>query len=464
MEQRNVVSEVVAHNLCIGCGLCAGVCPGENLSIDWNGYGEYNPLDRGNCLETCSLCLKVCPFADDNDNEDTLGEKLFGAIPNIQHTKETGYYLQSYIGYGPNRDIAASGGLTSFLLEKLLQRGLINKVACVSPTDDSNALFQYRIIETPEEIRKSTGSAYYPVHLAKVVRFILENPSNYAITALPCFAKALRLAAEANPVLKERVKFILGLVCGQLKSSFYTKYIASLAGINEPLRRCYFREKAADQPANNFAFTCQGISGRTGRIRWNEGVSQVWTSRWFTPLACNFCDDIFAELADVVFMDAWLPGYREDPKGTNLLIVRNLKILELLKETINRGSAELHQIPLSQIIRSQRGVIKIKRQQLFYRKYRAIERGQKTPVKRVPSANLIFGPLQKREIELLDKMQKLSRKCILDIQKDNFNHDEIQKQLLPYLIALNKLRCIKNIYTVPIRAIKKLAQMIKITN
>jgi len=460
MNQRKVVSEVVKHDLCIGCGLCAGVCPSGNLTMKWNEYGEYNPVEQGHCLENCSLCLKVCPFMDGNDNEDSLGEKLFAATPDIKHTKETGYYLQCYAGYSRNREIGASGGMTSFVLERLLKHGLVDKVVSVSPRNDPDALFQFRVMDTPKEIQESAGSAYYPVHLADVVKYILEQEGTYTITALPCFAKALRLAAENLPVLKKRIKYILGLVCGQLKSSFYTSYIASLAGVDEPLRRCYFREKAPDQPANNFAFTCEGITGKTGHIRWNEGVSQVWTSRWFTPIACNFCDDVFAEVADAVFMDAWLPGYRLDPKGTNLLLVRNKELLSLLEES-NQKDIYLTPLPVSEIIKSQAGVLRLKTEQLSYRLYKSAGKGLKTPQKRVLMKNMTFSPLRRKEIEKLDKMQELSRKSIPDAKTGNVSYADIKTTLTPHLRELRKIRQTRSIFTLPIRATRKAIRIIK---
>ena len=42
--------------------------------------------------------------------------------------------------------------------------------------------------------------------------------------------------------------------------------------------------------------------------------------------ACDFCEDVFGYCADVVLGDAWLPKYNKDPKGDNVVIVRNEEI------------------------------------------------------------------------------------------------------------------------------------------
>ena len=57
----NVVSEIVKHGFCIGCGVCVALCPRDNLEIVWNKFGEYQPAEKGNCLEKCNLCLSVLP-------------------------------------------------------------------------------------------------------------------------------------------------------------------------------------------------------------------------------------------------------------------------------------------------------------------------------------------------------------------------------------------------------------------
>jgi ferredoxin len=88
-----VIETTIAQGFCAGCGLCAGMCPQEILRMDWNKYGEYNPVKTKECLTECGLCVRVCPFADGNDNEDGIGSKLYGSIRNIHHNPGTGYYL-----------------------------------------------------------------------------------------------------------------------------------------------------------------------------------------------------------------------------------------------------------------------------------------------------------------------------------------------------------------------------------
>src|SRR3546814_15744475 len=69
-----------------------------------------------------------------------------------------------------------------------------------------------------------------------------------------------------------------------------------------------------------------------------------WGHGMFQLGACDFCDDIFAETADVCLGDAWLPQYDSDWRGTNIVISRHADIEQLLSEGARSGKILLDDI------------------------------------------------------------------------------------------------------------------------
>lgn len=371
MSGRNVCSEIVINNLCIGCGVCAAVCPRGKLDIRFNDYGEYNAFEtQPGCPPGCDMCLKVCPFFDGNDNEDIIGKRLFSDIPEIKHTSETGYFLDCFVGYSNvnrHRENGASGGLATWMLETLLQKGLIDYAMCVSPVSDSNKLFKFVVCRTPEEIRACSRSCYYPVEVSEVLRHVLHNDGRYAIIGLPCVCKAVRLAIQTNQILRQRVKYVLGLVCGRTKSKFFAEYICAMGGGNpSSIESVCFRIKQEGRRSydHGMRWKCDFPSGgKEGVVFQSDGMSGIWKDGHFTPTTCFFCNDVFAECADVTFMDAWLNDYYKDHRGHNLVIVRK----RILSDILKRAGLELQieEICIGRVIQSQTLAIQLKQKDLL---------------------------------------------------------------------------------------------------
>lgn len=450
--RSSVIAGAVEHDLCIGCGLCAALCPDGALAMRWNRYGEYNPVEVTPCTTECGLCAKVCPFADHDENEDTIGKELYGNVSGIRHRPETGYYLASYVGHSEkHRPSSASGGMATWLLEALLTEGVVDHVICVAPTGDPERLFAFRIFDTPEDLRTGAGSAYYPVEMSGVIREVLQVPGRYAVTGLPCFIKALRLAGQRNKKLRERIVVTIGLVCGQLKSRHFTDYIAALAGVEGEVTAVRYRGKSPDQPANNYHYAFTTAGGEERKIFWNEGISEAWTNRWFTPNACNYCDDVFAECADVTCMDAWLPEYSRDSRGTNLLLVRS----PVVQEVIARGEGVcLDPIPVERVVQSQRGVVAIKRQHLGYRLYLDT---QEVPKKRV-APERSWDPFLRHEIILKERMRALSRDLWSAGMQDG---ERLREAMVPDLKRLADGREILRILMYPVRSLRAVQRKIR---
>ena len=64
-----------------------------------------------------------------------------------------------------------------------------------------------------------------------------------------------------------------------------------------------------------------------------------WAFGAFQPAACNSCDDVFAETADVVFGDAWLPQYTDDWRGTNVVVTRSPEADRILADGVRDGTS-----------------------------------------------------------------------------------------------------------------------------
>ena len=411
---RNVCEVIVTNDYCIGCGICAGICPAHILEMKFNEYGEYQPIEtKSGCLPKCDLCLRVCPFWNQEDNEDTIAKSSFGCMPRIKHSLEAGYYSECYVGYSNingHRMNGASGGMTTWLLETLIKNGIVDHVICVTHNPESKKLFKFSVLESVEEIRDAAQSCYYPVELAEVINYIINHDGRYAITGLPCFIKGLRLAMHQNRQLNERLAYLIGLTCGQLQSKHFAEYLCALKGGDpDNLSRIVFRIKDPNRPASDygFRFTCSSGNAREGEIYWDSGMGEVWQNSYFTQNACLYCDDVFAETADIVLMDAWLPEYIKCYKGNNLLVVRSLKFSQLIKNGINRRELCLNAIDLQQVILSQADIIYKKRKILSNRLNRSCKL-KYLPQKRVLSKNLLR--LDEQIIFLLnEKIRRLGR-------------------------------------------------------
>lgn len=370
-------------------GIAESLIPGAALHLDK--YGVYeSSLPREISPQQSELVEALSIFSEDVPRENEIARELFGNQDGIQPHDVLGQYLALYAGYvveGQYRGAGSSGGITTWLLTELLANGEVDAVIHVGSAGREDArLFKYTVSTNADEVRSRSKSRYYPAELSEVLRELLSTQQRYAIVAIPTFAAELRLLMKMRTDLQDRIPYVLGLVCGHQKSANYGSAIAFQFGIRpEQIVDIDFRKKDASLGADKYLteITYSDSDGEQ-RMLIPSGESSVtdWGKGFFKQEFSDFSDDVFNETADVVLGDAWLPQYQADSKGTNLVVVRNQRILEILHTGVREGRLALETLSPSDALKSQNALVRHNRDELEYRKKRIRSREIQMPATR----------------------------------------------------------------------------------
>lgn len=366
-----VLSKVVDQDLCIGCGVCVQACPNNALDMQWNEYGFLVAVDNGGYCDQGGACIKVCPFNPDPDenykNEDQLSEVFLKDSPELH--EKIGRYHNLYAGYSnKHRTTSSSGGIATFFYEKLFDKGVIKHVVTVGESLEGNAHYQYNIVSKKEDLTKISKTKYHPVTLANVLQEIKKMDGAVAISGVGCFIKAIRLAQSQDPVLKEKIKFLVGIICGGVKSKFFTDYLATKAGAAlNAFSNPNYRVKNENSTAIDYSFSCFDKAEKVTKVIRMREVGDMWGTGFFKANACDFCDDVTTELADLSLGDAWLRPYDQDGRGHNVIVSRSYLAEQILLEGEKEGTLKIEKLPLEKFLASQQGSFNHRHDGLGYR-------------------------------------------------------------------------------------------------
>ncbi len=418
-SQQALNDTVIANGYCVGCGSCA-VPEQSPFTIVMDEYGQYQSRlnDTKVFAKTESDYEKLCPFGAPAPNEDEIAEKYFSE--KCEHNSQVGYYKGVYAGHvaeGEFRNRGSSGGMGTWVLNELLSQDLVDHIIHVKSEvggdDPNNIPFGYRISSSLDETQEGGKSRYYPIELSEVLKTVRNQAGRYAIVGLPCFIKSIRLLQAQDPILAERIQYCVGLVCGHLKSARYAESLAWQMGIApQDLKAIDFRIKDTSQPANRYNTYAKGTSG--DRVApTNQLFGADWGAGAFKYKACDFCDDVFAETADIVVGDAWLPEYVQDSYGTNVVVTRHDDIQQLIVNARSEGRIELDDLGVEKAAQSQDAGLRHRKVSIQARIALEQRISRWVPIKRAPlSSELELRHDRKRQM-LRMELRALSHESFL---------------------------------------------------
>lgn len=387
MKDHYSPEDIVKSGLCIGCGCCSAinVIVGKPGKMSFDKFGQLKPNSAAPMYnEKSEVFSRICPFSPEAENEDEISKRFFPSAKFISPL--LGRYISNKTGFVNEDDYrfnGSSGGMVTWLATELLRKGLVNGIVHVVPVNDlEGKFFKYRISRNEKEIKEGSKSRYYPVELSRALKEIHDQPGHYAIVAVPCMIKAINLLRMKNKVFMERIRFTLGIFCGHMKSAKFAESFAWQMNVSfREVEEIEYRRKITDRPANWYNAMLTLKNGSYYNKDWWHMRDGDWGAGFFMNSACNFCDDVVAETADISFGDAWVEPYTSDGKGTNIVIIRSEIINEIISSGISDNRLQLEEVTAELAESTQAAGFRQRREGLAYRLTWAIK--GIIPVKRV---------------------------------------------------------------------------------
>jgi|GEM_PF-973589 len=372
MRSRNLdsIRDVLQHKLCIGCGVCVVRQPQLTMELNRNGF--YVPCGDSKLNSNQLRALgQICPFSNLSCHEEEMGRKFYSE-KSASWDEVIGFYDSLYAGAVADQDVrlkSSSGGMATWFLKRLLETGEVDHVIGVGETCDGTGSnhYVYKVVSDGRGVEELRKTKYYPVEASHVLNYVRSHGGKYAIIGVPCFIKAIRLLIEQDSVLRSRIQCCVAIICGHLKSRFYYDMILRQLGTDPQRVKSFdFRKKFPGNDAHDYGVEVLSAEGTTSsKARALFGTN--WGHCFLKYKACDFCDDVFGELGDVVFGDAWVPEYDEDWKGNNVVITRDAKWSSYFNESIANGALAAEKVSSELIRRSQAGSIRHKRDSMAFR-------------------------------------------------------------------------------------------------
>ena len=432
-NRPQVLTSVVDNDLCIGCGLCTYKCPSSALKMQWNDSGFLVADVVGECCDE-GACLTVCPFnpEEKNTSKNETGLANVFLTESTQRHEKLGRFIEIYVGYSEKyRSTSSSGGIASYIFEQLLEKNIVDHIFSVGESKNGETHYEYVVKSSTEELQAVSKTKYYPVTLATVLPELEKLKGKVAVIGVACFVKAVRLAQVTDPYLKQKIPFVAGIICGGVKSRFFTEYLASKAGaLGNAFTAPEYRVKDLNSSAHNYAFKCTDTTDNGEKLIKMKAVGDMWGTGLFKANACDFCDDVTTELADISLGDAWLEPFNKDGHGTSVIITRSDIANVIIQNGITVGDLHIDVLPCEAMLASQQGSFNHRHDGLHARLKERKNNNIATPQKRHGKKSLTIDVL------LVQKMRRITRKKSLLLWQNNPVADEFDQSIKKTLLLL----------------------------
>lgn len=293
---------VCQENLCTGCGACKNVCGHQSISIV-DSLKNLNAIIDTNICVGCNACYNICPVNFPVLKREPIFEK------------------QGWVREQSKRGKSSSGGLAC-----AFARGFMNNAGVVYACVFENGLFNYKKIQSEDEISKIAGSKYVKSDIKNIYKNVLTDlayKKKVLIIGLPCHIAGIK--KYIGNKLEENL-YTIDLIChGTPSNQILIKYLKEQKIDINQIRTIAFRKKENIQlfidnkpifsPKGQDEYTFAFLNGLT----YTENCYQ-----------CVYADE--KRISDITLGDSWGSdlNQEEKEKGISLCLIQTLKGKNLL--------------------------------------------------------------------------------------------------------------------------------------
>ncbi len=426
------IKDLVNEQLCTGCGVCISEKSIEG-QMKWNENGFLFPDISYGDVERA---LRVCPFNPIPEkiveDEDALAEIFLNDSPHSDD--HIGHFENTYIGYSEKyRNTSSSGGIATFIFDKLLRGKKVSHIFVVKEVDGS---YEYSLFSDIDDLISISKTRYIPVTMEKLFKQIDEIEGSVAVCGVACFIKAIRLKQYYNPEFKKKISFLVGIICGGWKSKFFTDFLAQAANINGDYHNQEYRIKNIHSLSSDYSFGAYDKVDNFHSVQMFT-LGDMWGTGLFKSKACEFCTDVTTELADISLGDAWLDEYRKEGLGNNIIITRSKLADDIIANALAVGEINVKKVHKNKIIASQSPSFYHRQNAIYFRANFIHHNLRVKPYYRKRMNRNISIPYM-----LVQSQREITRKRSIEIWKNKRNITEFNKEMkksLKYLHWLTKI-------------------------
>jgi coenzyme F420 hydrogenase subunit beta len=306
---NELVADVQAKGLCIGCGACVDLCP-------YFRNHRVTTVMLFPCTSGSGRCFAYCPKVE--VDLDELSKAYFG---NAYGARPLGEFRKVLIAKAVDKtgkgDFQAGGVVTAIILSALKSK----KAKAAILTDNSGLLPVPRVVKTAKGALKCASSKYSAApSLSAYNRAVKNGLVSLAVVGTPCQVLSLaqmRLNPTGIENFVDPTALVIGLFCtwaldfGKLEAFLKDKLdINTIKKFDIP-----------PPPAEVFdVFTDKG--------RFNFPLSEI---RQLVLNTCSYCPDMTAEFSDISV------GVLEGRPDMNTLIIRTERGQRFVDDAVKKG-------------------------------------------------------------------------------------------------------------------------------